>query len=45
MPVGDALLTDPRFPRRFRITMRVIEGAAERQERIFQREIWCPLGG
>ncbi|NUN47333.1 MAG: type II secretion system protein [Candidatus Brocadiae bacterium] len=45
MPLGDALATDPRIPRKFRITIRVIEGAGERQERTFQREVWCPLGG
>lgn len=45
MPVGDNVGTDPVFPRKLRITMRIIEGAGERQERMFQREIWAPLGG
>ena len=52
MPVGDVVppqpvgvVVDPTIPRKFRLTMRVIEGAAERQERIFQREVWAPLGG
>lgn len=45
MPVGDIIPGDPAFPRKFRVTMRVIEGAGERQERVFQRDIWAPLGG
>lgn len=45
MPVGDTIPGDPGFPRKFRITLRVSEGAGERQERIFQREVWAPLGG
>ena len=45
MPVGDTIPGDPSFPRKFRLTMRVIEGAGERQERCFQRDIWAPLGG
>lgn len=45
MPVGDTLPGDPAFPRKIRVTMRVSEGAGERQERVFQRDVWVPLGG
>lgn len=32
-------------PGKLRITLRVIESAGERQERLIEREIWVPLGG
>lgn len=42
LPVGDSP-SDPGLPRKFRVTLRVIEGAAERTERCHQREIWLPV--
>lgn len=45
MPLGDLPGSEPVLPRKIRITLRVIEGAAERQERMMQREVWVPLGG
>lgn len=45
MPLGKAVGSEPVVPRKLRFSMRVIEGAAERQERLLQREVWMPLGG
>jgi prepilin-type N-terminal cleavage/methylation domain-containing protein len=45
MPLGDLPGSEPVVPRKMRISLRVIEGAAERQERLIQREVWVPLGG
>jgi prepilin-type N-terminal cleavage/methylation domain-containing protein len=45
MPLGDAVGVEPVTPRKMRISLRVIEGAGERQERLIEREIWVPLGG
>jgi len=45
MPLGDLPGMEPVIPRKMRISLRVIEGAAERQERLMQREVWVPLGG
>ncbi|MBI2919966.1 MAG: type II secretion system protein [Planctomycetes bacterium] len=42
LPVGDSP-SDPGLPRKIRLTLRVIEGAAERTERCHQREIWLPV--
>lgn len=45
MPLGDAPGAEPEIPRKVRISLRVIEGAAERQERLVQREVWTAAGG
>lgn len=45
MPLGDLPGSEPVIPRKLRMSLRVIEGAAERQERLLQREVWLPLGG
>ena len=45
MPLGDAVGVEPVTPRKMRISLRVIEGAGERQERLIEREVWVPLGG
>jgi prepilin-type N-terminal cleavage/methylation domain-containing protein len=34
---------EPRIPIKLRITMRIIEGAGERQERLLVREFWIPM--
>lgn len=41
MPIGD--LSGEGMPRRVRVTLRLIEGSAERVERVMQREIWMPV--
>ncbi|MCC6741043.1 MAG: type II secretion system protein [Planctomycetia bacterium] len=45
MPLGDLPGSEPVVPRKIRLSLRVIEGAGERQERLIQREVWVPLGG
>jgi len=42
MPLGDDP-SDPGMPRKIRVTLRVLDGAAERAERCLMREIWIPL--
>jgi prepilin-type N-terminal cleavage/methylation domain-containing protein len=34
---------EPRIPIKLRVTMRIIEGAGERQERLLVREYWIPM--
>lgn len=41
LPIGD-VVTDPALPRKVRLSLRVIEGAGENCERLFQRECWVP---
>jgi type II secretory pathway pseudopilin PulG len=41
MPIGD--VAGEGLPRRIRVTLRLIEGAAERAERVMQREFWLPV--
>jgi hypothetical protein len=41
MPLGNA--PGETMPRRVRVTLRLLEGAAERTERVMQREIWLPV--
>ncbi|MBI4713419.1 MAG: hypothetical protein HY762_09010, partial [Planctomycetes bacterium] len=43
-PIGDANPTDEKLPRGLRVTLRVVAGAAERQERLITRVIWIPMG-
>lgn len=43
LPLGGAPATDPRLPVGVRVMLRVVEGAGERQERVFLRTIWVPL--
>lgn len=41
LPIGDGA-GDPGMPRKVRLTLRVVEGAGENCERLFQRECWIP---
>ncbi|MEW6027575.1 MAG: hypothetical protein AB1599_09825, partial [Planctomycetota bacterium] len=43
-PIGDSQPVTERLPLGLRITLRVVANAAERQERVFSRVVWMPMG-
>lgn len=43
-PIGDKQPEDEKIPTGLRVSLRVVANAAERQERIFIRSIWIPIG-
>ena len=43
-PIGDNHPVIEKLPLGLRITLRVVANAAERQERIFSRVVWIPMG-
>jgi prepilin-type N-terminal cleavage/methylation domain-containing protein len=43
-PIGDNKPENEKIPRGIRVSLRVVANAAERTERIIQREIWIPVG-
>ncbi|MEK7448250.1 MAG: hypothetical protein AAB019_02080, partial [Planctomycetota bacterium] len=43
-PVGDNTPAGETLPSAIRISLRVVAGAAERQERLIRKIIWIPMG-
>ncbi len=43
VPLGSLPNSDPRLPLGVRLSLRVTEGASERQERLIVRTVWIPL--
>ncbi|MBI5779835.1 MAG: type II secretion system protein [Planctomycetes bacterium] len=43
-PIGDGQPVTEKLPLGLRITLRVVANAAERQERVFSRVVWIPMG-